>query len=176
MRFGFVRGLLPLTLLTGCCFDGGFDGGFDAFDGGPFPVFAETSTTKKLTFTLDDLNPIQRYAIPGSIQPSSFDAHYDVAVTRADSGFLIELIDNQFASDEPFNWAFADVGFGFRAASSGTGADRIRLSIARQDVDAGRAVSLDLDLALAAPTDVDFDGVEDNVVVQLDGVEPVILQ
>jgi hypothetical protein len=97
-------------------------------------------------------------------------------VKRAESGFLIELIDDVFASDEPFNWAFADVGFGFRAASSGRGTDRLRLSVARQDVDVGRAISLDLDLSLAAPTDVDFDGVEDGVEVELGVLEPVVLE
>ncbi|MDP2342303.1 MAG: hypothetical protein Q8O67_15215 [Deltaproteobacteria bacterium] len=161
-----------LGALSGCI-DGGFDG-FDFIADGPFPVFQETTTSKKLTLTLDDLNPVQRYVIPATQQPSSFEAHFDIAVSRADSGFFVELIDDQFASDEPFNWAFADVGFGFRAASSGTGTDRIRLSVARQDVDAGRAISLDIDLTLAAPSDVDFDGIDDNVTVSLGGLEPVI--
>ena len=59
--------LLVLLVLGG----GGCDGGFDGLPPGGFGVFTETTTSKQLTFTLDDLNPIQRFDVPASVDPTA---------------------------------------------------------------------------------------------------------
>ena len=164
--------LLPLSSgLTGCI---GGDG-FDFIADGPFPVFEETTTTKQLTLTLDDLNPVQRYQLLASVNPGTFEAHVDVSVRRATAVFGFEITEEAFASNEPAFWPGADVGFLFQTRSAGNGRDLLRLSVARFPENAGQQVSIDLEVVLAAPNDVDFDGVGDDVTVELGPLDPVVL-
>ena len=161
--------LYPVAL---CACNGLADVGFDG-DGGPFPEFSETTTSKQLTVTLDDVNPVQRFVIPIVVNPGSFDARLGLLVTRAERPFLLEFIAEDFSSNISADWADADVNFSFNTFSSGATQERIRLSLGRQD---NQNVSIDMDLVLVAPTDVDFDGFEDEVVVEIGTLEPVIVE
>lgn len=165
--------LVPLTLLlrADVCIDGlGFPG--------PFPSATETSTTKKLTLHLDREHAAQRFRIPLTMTPPSGGAHVDVIVNRATRLVRIEIADANVASTEPGGWTPVSTGFAGSVFLNGSETQDVVLAVGIDPFDldsvADVDLELDVDVVFACPSDVDFDGVSDGVVVDIGQLDPVI--
>lgn len=166
-----VVGLLSLLLVPvlGACpvLDGGdffVDDGFDGF------TFTEVSVDRRLAFQLDAVNPTQRYQIPVTISPPSSSARIDASFSRIDGVVVGELNTDGFANESPSNWSLLEPLTVLSTFSSGNEVETFRLSLATNDPPA----FVDVRIVVTAPADVDFDGLEDGVVVDVGAPSPFI--
>jgi hypothetical protein len=166
MRIAAGIVVMGLSLLSAC--DGDFDGGF--FEA-PFPVVREVDTVKELALTVGAA-PV-RFAVPIRVSPPSAEARVDVAVTFAQRPLRAELVTETFIGAPPATWALVTDGAQLQSFASGSENERLRLSLARDPDDVSAPLAVRLQLRLTAPGDVDFDGLDDNVTVALDPLEPV---
>lgn len=174
MRFAPLA-LLPLTLLLradGCFVDDGF--GF----AGAFPATTETTVEKKLTLHLDGQQPQVRFVMPLTMTPASSSAHVDVLVTRATRRVGIECAEEEFATDERSRWFGIDVNGSTSTFLTPREQTALRLSVGlgEDDIaltDPTASVDVDLVVTFAEPTDVDFDGADDGVVLDIGTLEPL---
>lgn len=146
--------------------DDGFDGFFDGFGG-----FGEVSARRSLSLGLVPPNPEQRFQIPVTISPPSPDARIEALFSRVDGVVVGEITSDAFANPSPSNWFLLDPGLVLTTFSAAIADEELfRLSLATNAPPA--AVSVDV--IVTAPTDVDFDGFDDGVRVEVGAPRPFI--
>lgn len=170
MRWRRSSSLLVVTVGLGGCpgiADGGFaDDGFDGFGG-----FGEVSTERRLALGLVAPNLEQRFQLPVTISPPSPDARIEARFTRVDGVVVGELTADAFASASPSNWGLLQPGLTVSTFSSGIADDEtFRLSLATNAPPA----AVDVVIVVTAPADVDFDGLDDGVRVEIGAPRPFI--
>jgi len=157
--------LVPVVLVCGAADCGGF--------GGPllFPTLpAEVTAGKALTLHLDPAQPRQRFRLPVAVTPTDGGAHADAIVVRATRAFHLNLTTLSGASDNVGEWPIVDVGFNISTFLNGEGAAALAVGLEPGEE---QALDIELNLVVGAPADVDFDGVDDGVEVELGALEPL---
>ena len=162
--------LLAALLSTGCL--GSFEDGEFFADGEGFDGFGfrEVTVERKLSLHLDELYPTQRYQFPISVTPPSLDAFVTANFVRVDGVVVSELASDAFANESPSTWALVGPGGVLTSFGTGDGAEVYRLSAASN----GSPAFVDVDISVTAPSDVDFDGVDDGVVIEIGTPLPFI--
>ncbi len=141
------------------------DGGFDGF------AFAEVSTTRRMVIHLDDANPQQRFRFDVTVDPISPDARITAQFSRVEGLGVAELAPETFANEQPFAWALLNPGTVLTSFSDAVGpVETMRLSVGTDRP----PTILEVTLAVTAPSDVDFDGIEDDVAVAIADPVPFI--
>ena len=170
MAAALVVAAAPLGL-TGCpgfVADGFVDGGFDGFDGF---AFAEVSTARRMVIHLDDANPQQRFRFDVTVDPASPDARITAQFSRVEGLGVAEVAPETFANEQPFAWALLNPGTVLTSFSDAIGpVETMRLSVGTDRP----PTILEVTLAVTAPSDVDFDGIEDDVTVDIADPVPFI--
>jgi hypothetical protein len=157
--------LLGLSGCPGMVADGFVDGGFDGF------AFAEVSTARRLVIHLDDANPQQRFRFDVTVDPVSPDARITAQFSRVEGLGVAEVAPETFANEQPFAWALLNPGTVLTSFSDAIGpVETMRLSVGTDRP----PTILEVTLAVTAPSDVDFDGIEDDVTVDIADPEPFI--
>jgi len=158
--------MLGVAGCPGIADDGFADDGFDGFGG-----FAEVSARRSLSFGLVEPNLEQRFQLPVTISPPSPDARIEALFSRVDGVVVGELTADAFANPSPSTWSLLDPGLLLTTFSSGIGDEELyRLSLATNAPPAAVAV----EIIVTAPADVDFDGFDDGVPVEVGAPQPFI--
>jgi hypothetical protein len=149
-------------------------------NGLPVGVFGEVNATRTLTVSLASPVTTQRFVVPVLIDPPSPDARVEAFFVRVEGLVVADLATNAFASSMPAGWALVEQGTALRTFSAADATtEAFRLSLAHAS-DAGWTTTDDsaaaqIELVVSAPSDVDFDGVDDDVTVSIGELSPVIL-
>lgn len=158
-------GLAAVSGCEGCAVDGGFDGAFDGF------AFGEVSTARQMAIHLDETNREQRFRLDVTVDPPSPDARITAAFARVDGLAVGELAPDAFANGEPFAWALLNPGTVLTSFSDAIGpTETMRLSVGTDRP----PTILEVSVAVTAPSDVDFDGVDDDVTLVIGDPVPFI--
>jgi hypothetical protein len=164
--------LVVTCAVAGCpgTLDDGFaDDGFDGFGG--FGGFGEVSVRRSLSFSLVPPNLEQRFRLPVTVSPPSPDARIEALFSRVDGVVVGDLNADIFANPSPSSWALLEPGLLLTTFSSGFSDEEIfRLSLATNGPPAAVAV----EIIVTAPSDVDFDGLDDDVRVEVGVPQPFI--
>ena len=162
--------LLVAALAAAGC-PGTVDGGFvdDGFDG--FTAFAEVAVRRSLSFSLVSPNLEQRFRLPVTVSPPSPDARIEALFARDYGVDVGDLNADDFANPSPSSWSLLEPGLLLTTFSSGfSDEETFRLSLATNGPPAAVAV----ELIITAPSDVDFDGIDDDVRVEVGAPQPFI--
>jgi hypothetical protein len=162
MRVWSLATLVVVLVCAGCpgiADDGFADDGFDGFGG-----FGEVSAGRSLSLGLVAPNLEQRFQLPVTISPPSPDARIEALFSRVDGVVVGELTTDAFANPSPSNWTLLDPGLLLTTFSAGIADEEtFRLSLATNAPPAAVAV----EIIVTAPSDVDFDGFDDGVRVEI---------
>jgi hypothetical protein len=161
--------LVVTCAVAGCpgTLDDGFaDDGFDGFGG-----FGEVSVRRSLSFSLVAPNLEQRIRFPVTVSPPSPDARIEALFSRVDGVVVGDINADVFANPSPSSWSLLEPGLLLTTFSSGVSDEEsFRLSLATNGPPAAVAV----ELIVTAPSDVDFDGIDDDVRVEVGTPQPFI--
>jgi hypothetical protein len=149
--------------------DGGFDGAVDGFDG--FVGFDEVTTSRSMAIALVAPHLEQRFQVPITISRPSPDARVRARFVRVDGVVVGELTTDAFANPSPSNWALLQPGAVLTTFSAAIAEEEtFRLSLATNSPPA----AVEVELSVTAPADVDFDGLDDGVSVEIGAPRPFI--
>jgi hypothetical protein len=154
-----------LVVFVGCT--PGFD---DFIFEPPLAGGGTVSAAKELALTIG-AEPV-RFVLPVRVSPASFDATVTAVVEQASRPLRLELTPEQFAGSPPEVWPLVETGTEVFIFSTGTSPERLFVTLARDPTDIDDPIAVRLRLRLTAPTDIDFDGLDDDVTVNLDELEP----
>ncbi len=113
----------------------------------------------------------QRFQVPVTISRPSPDARVRARFVRVDGVVVGELTTDAFASPSPSNWALLQPGAVLTTFSAAVADEEtFRLSLATNTPPA----AVEVELSVTAPADVDFDGIEDGVSVEIGAPRPFI--
>lgn len=164
--------LLPLAALFAGCPDGF---GFDA-TGVLVPVAPEATTSKALTLHLDNDVRQQRFRLPVSVTPAGGGGnggHVDATFARIARPLRAQLALEGFETTDPLGWNVVDSTSFLSAFTSNGSSDVFVFAVGLDPADPGEPIDFDVALVFGAPSDVDFDGIPDEVAVEMAAVEPL---
>ena len=156
---------------------GGAGGCFVDVEPEPFvggDAFGVVSATKELAFALGD-DPV-RFRLSVETSPPSFDAATRAVLVRAARPVHLDWTADAFAGAGPEDWPVVAEGGENVAFPSGQDREDFRLSVTRLGGDtlAGDGpLVVTVRVVVSSPTDVDFDGVDDGVLVAVGDAEPI---
>lgn len=136
--------------------------------------FSNTTTVRGISVRLDDTAPIQRYLFPVTIEPASSatEALFTATVTDLSGAAVGELDLEDFATPSPAGWLGLQDGSVLQTTFLASSTE-VRLSLARNGA-AGESADVTLQLTLAAPNDLNFDGVADDLTVEIGDPTPLL--